>query len=135
MAEEKLTEAGIVGADGAARPNLFDLIIKDAETDLAIIRTMRENITALRGWLGSIGNAKTRDTFKAFLDDTSQVTTCMSGQKKLIVNHLTEMKARWETMEKKQSEKAHAPSAEAPASAPTPESSSASPAAEPAPQG
>ena len=80
------------------KQNVFELLIRDAETDLAIATTMRENITALRSWVGSIGNAKTRDVFKAFLDDSSQVLTSMSGQKKLILNHLNGMKAQWEKM-------------------------------------
>jgi hypothetical protein len=116
----------------SVKHNTFELLIHDAETDLAIIKTVRDNTTALRSWVGSIGNAKTRDVFKAFLDDLSQVTSSMSGQKKIILNHLAGMNEQWKKQQIAQSAAASEPTAPEPSSA-APEPSSAAPAAEAAP--
>lgn len=64
---------------------LFDLVLRDKKIDLELIKTFRGNITAVKGYMASIGNMRTRETIRKFLIDTDGVLSQMANQSVIII--------------------------------------------------
>lgn len=75
---------------------LFDLILRDTKIDSEIIKTFRGNLTALRGYMGGIGNMKVRETFRKFVNDAEGVMTQMAKQREIIISAIEKAQEQWD---------------------------------------
>lgn len=75
--------------------SLIDLLINDLTIDREIIKTFQGNVTALKGWLPGIGEIRTRETYRLFLDDAKTVLGAMTRQRVLMLKTLHQMRKEW----------------------------------------
>lgn len=83
---------------------LLDLLIHDLQIDREIMRTLIQNVSATRTWLVGIGNLKTREQFRLFLEDTQKVMRMMDDQRGNVLDYLFKSKDQWNKLQRQQSE-------------------------------
>lgn len=110
-------------------PTVMDLLVRDRATDKKIFMVLRQNLTAMKGYLSGVNNLQVRDAFRAFLVDTHTVVSALERQCDLQLDTLGKMRKRWRTQQEEaaKQQKKSAPTAAAPESTSRPSSDSSAP--------
>jgi len=74
---------------------LLDLLVKDLTIDREIIKSARENHTAIKGWLAGIANIEVREMFRLYIEDNARRDDATASQRELQLNTLGKMQKLW----------------------------------------